>query len=99
MEYIILYVMLCLLVAIMGNAKTVGYWGVFLWSLILSPVIGFFIGLFSKSTYRRNLENQAYQNMANQRNITSEIEKLHELKNKGLLSEEEFNQAKNKLLN
>lgn len=72
MEYIILYVMLCLLVAIMGNAK---------------------------STYRRNLENQAYQNMANQRNITSEIEKLHELKNKGLLSEEEFNQAKNKLLN
>ena len=102
MEYVIFYLIFCAIVAMAGNGKVVGYWGVFLWSILLTPLIGFIIGTFSKSVYRRNLENEAYHNMANpksQQNIASELEKLHQLKERGVMSEDEYQQAKNKLLN
>jgi uncharacterized membrane protein len=102
MEYFIFYVMICLLVAIMGRGKTIGYWGVFLWSMLLTPVIGFFIGLFCKSQYRANLEHQAYTNMANQNfskvNVSEELDRLQQLKDKGTITEEEFTRLKNDLI-
>lgn len=48
MGIFIFYLILCFLVASTGANKPIGYWGVFLWSLLLSPLIGLIIGLVSK---------------------------------------------------
>lgn len=45
---ILLYLVICLLVALTGKDKPIGYWPVFILSVILSPVIGLIIGLASK---------------------------------------------------
>lgn len=47
MEIIVVYVIICFLVALTGRGKKIGYGGVFLLSLILSPLIGLIIGLVS----------------------------------------------------
>lgn len=45
--FIIVWIVLCFLVALSGSEKKIGYWGVFFLSLILSPLIGLIIGLAS----------------------------------------------------
>ena len=43
----------------------------------------------------KNNENNSYQNI----NLSEELSKLNDLKEKGIISSEEFEKAKNKLLN
>ena len=43
----------------------------------------------------KNNENNSYQNI----NLSEELSKLNDLKEKGIISQEEFEKAKNKLLN
>jgi len=47
MEYIIIWIVVCFLVAFSGSNKRIGFFGVFIFSLILSPIIGLIIGLVS----------------------------------------------------
>lgn len=42
-----LYLIVCFLVALTGREKRFGYWGIFAFSLFLSPLIGLIIGLAS----------------------------------------------------
>jgi Na+/proline symporter len=42
-----IYFICCLLVAILGRKKTMGFWGYFFGSIVLSPVIGFLLMIVS----------------------------------------------------
>ena len=44
-------------------------------------------------------ENEINNNSETKNNLSDELSKLNELKEKGIISEEEFEKAKNKLLN
>lgn len=48
-EFIILgYIILCTIVGILGRNKTIGFWGFFFFSAILTPVIGIAILIIAK---------------------------------------------------
>jgi hypothetical protein len=42
------YVGLCVVVALMGRKKTIGFWGFFFFSMILSPLFGLAILIIAK---------------------------------------------------
>jgi len=48
MGFVIGYLIACFLVALTGHDKKIGYWGVFIISLFLSPFIGLIVGVTSK---------------------------------------------------
>lgn len=106
MEYIIVWLVFCCLVGAMGSGRSIGFTASFFISLLLSPLIGFIIVLFSKTETQEKLEKviikQSEQNNVktdNSTSITDELEKLVSLKEKGALSEDEFQQAKQHLIN
>jgi hypothetical protein len=43
-----LWILFSLITGMAGNGKKIGYWGVFWWSFLLSPVVGFILGLVSQ---------------------------------------------------
>ena len=55
MIYIIIWIGLCLLVALAGTEKSLGYWGTFFISLLLSPFIGLIIALVSSPKIGRRV--------------------------------------------
>jgi hypothetical protein len=42
------WILVSLVAGMVGNGTKVGYWGVFWWSILLSPIVGIIIGLVSK---------------------------------------------------
>jgi hypothetical protein len=81
---IVIYSIPCFLVALSGEGKQIGYWKVFLCAFFLSPVIGLIIGLVSS---KLSVTNRL-----------DDLEKLASLKDKGILTEEEFIAQKKKTL-
>lgn len=108
---IIAWITFSVLVGTLGSDRKIGFWGSFLLSIILSPVIALFITLFSKSLTQQRIDDEMLQNQKEQTrllaeksdinlvSIADEIEKLISLKDKGLLTEEEFQKAKQRLIN
>ena len=45
--FLIFWLLLSFCVGIVGNEKKIGYWGVVLCSILLSPIVGLIIGLLS----------------------------------------------------
>ncbi len=114
MEILLLWLIGALIVGAIGSAKTIGFWGAFLLSLLLSPLLGFIIVLFypSKENQRRALEQQQMQTQilqsmaasqssslsGHQRSIADEIQKLKSLHETGAITDQEFAAQKQKLL-
>lgn len=104
---LILWPLFALIVgAVFGAARTIGFWGGFLVSLVFSPVIGLFICLFFKTNEddarQKQMLNQQQQIANSLRNnspvnISNELQNLAELKEKGHLTDDEFIKAKQKL--
>jgi hypothetical protein len=97
MGILFFYVVLALLVGALSSDRTIGFWGGFLWSLLLSPIIGLIIALLSKSKNQAALEHKAFQNLAHpqqpqiqQTSIADELTKLEDLRSKNLVSEDEY---------
>ena len=41
-EFVVLtYIILCTIVGLLGRNKTIGFWGFFFFSAVLTPVVGF----------------------------------------------------------
>jgi len=85
------------IVGAIASDRTIGFWGGFLWSILLSPIIGLMIALVSKSKSQSALEQKAYHNLANpqqpqiqQSTIADELTKLEDLKSRNLISEDEY---------
>lgn len=84
-----IWIVLSFFAAFAGEGKKVGYWGAFLWSILLSPLIGLIIGLISAPKEEPKKETI---------NVADELKKLGALKEKGTITEEEFEKQKAKLL-
>ncbi|MFB9864809.1 SHOCT domain-containing protein [Rufibacter immobilis] len=96
-------------VGMLGSEREIGFWPAFLISIFCSPLVGLIFTVLSKDkselAYKRKMyEDQKKQqealenNNINQTSLTSELKKLKAMKAEGLLTEEEFSKAKDKLL-
>ena len=112
MEFIIFiaWITFSLYIGILGDYRKIGFWRAFLLSLVLSPLIGFVITLFSKTLKQQRLDDELLENQkeqtrllaeksSNSISIVDELEKLAKLKDRGLITESEFQLGKEKLLN
>lgn len=106
--YIVTWVVFCTIVGAIGSDKKIGFTGAFFLSLILSPLIGLIITLFSKSLDSVQIEKEVLINQKeqtkllaenNKMNIANEIERLANLRDNGVITEDEFQQAKQRLIN
>ena len=87
------WIILSILVGVYASNKGKSFFGNFLISLILSPVVGFVIVFVSKDktlTEKKNLKETE--------SVSDELLKLNNLKEKGIITDEEFNEQKKKLL-
>ncbi len=114
MEFLILWFVFAAIVGAIATDRAMGFWGGFLWSAVLSPVIGFIIVICSKSKAQQMREDQVYHNQqqqtnvlyqmqqknlqANQQSIADEIAKLKKQLDDGVLTEDEFQKLKSKLI-
>ena len=105
------WIIFSIVVGAIGSNRKIGFFGAFLLSLLLSPVIGLIITLVSKDKdeeeYKKNLLNtqkkqqETLSNMESnvkKRSLSEELEKIKKMKDDGLLNEEEFQKAKEKIL-
>ena len=109
---IFMWIVFSFIVGAIGAGRNIGFLGSFVLSIFLSPLIGLIITLVSesKTSYnhrmqmirKQNETNQAIKNMQSApvktASLTDELEKLSKLKEQNLISEEDFNKAKAKLL-
>ena len=115
MGIFISWIIFSFVAGIIGSGRKIGFWGAFLLSIILSPLIGLIFALVSKSNEKEEYEkemletqksqqealdrlSQEKQNSTSFLSITNELEKLAKLKNDNLISDEEYQKLKDKLL-
>lgn len=96
---------LSIIVGVIGTDRKIGGAGAFFLSLFLSPLIGGIITLTSATTedeaYKKNLL-KATKDLSEfkpaPQEQTHEIEQLYNLYKKGILTEEEYQEKKSKIL-
>jgi hypothetical protein len=103
MGILFFYVLFALLVGAFGSDKTVGFWGAFFWSLLLSPLIGIIIVIASKTKAQEALErgmiNKLTQpNQIPQKSLTEQLTQLEDLKSKNLITDEEYQKMRQKIM-
>lgn len=123
MEFLIIYTLLCLLVAWGFSNTSWGFGGGLLFCIFLSPVVGFIVMLFMPAKEDNTVQNQILlgqqqimqqqiQHQLNQQNnvapppepgistmtMVEKLEKLEEVKKKGLIKEEEYNKLREKIM-
>ena len=107
---IIIYVIICLIVGISGSERQIGFINSFLLSLILTPLVGFVITVLSSNKIQKTTIISGDSIDYSEEELTdkpehsselylSEIEKLFELKEKGILTQSEYEIQKKKILN
>ncbi len=103
------WILFSFIVGLIGSDRKIGFWGSFLLSLILSPLIGIIFALSSGSNsdedYKKKLlkiqeETLNFSKAKEPKNITviEELEKLSLLKEKQMITDEEFLNLKANLL-
>lgn len=93
--------------AVFGTARTVGFWGAFLISLVASPLLGLIICLFFPTNEKDAREKQmlatqqaTLQSIQQQKqtSVADELLKLKQLLDGGVITQTEYEQQKSKLL-
>ena len=105
MSLIIIWALFCIIPAIIASNKGRSGIGIFLLSLILSPLVGLIVALIMSSPQTPQTivisQSQISQEIpTHNHHLEDEIlalEKLGQLKEKGIISEQEFIQEKSKL--
>jgi hypothetical protein len=54
--YFLIWIFVCLLVSLLGRDKKVGFWGTFMWSFFLSPIVGAIIASLSPTAMQTEYE-------------------------------------------
>lgn len=108
------WIIFSFVVGAIGSSRKIGFWGAFFLSLLLSPILGLIITLVSKNeedeaykekvlSVQKNqqeaLEKLAETETINKVSIADELEKLKRLREDNIISEEEFQRLKNKVIN
>lgn len=109
MTFIIGYLFFCVLVGWGYSKTTWGFGGGFLFSLLLSPLLGFIVMFFVPEkkdetvnahimlTQQRILQQQLDQSKP-QHNLADELTKLENLKDKKLITDDEYKKMREKLM-
>lgn len=108
------WIVFSFVVGFVGTGRKIGFWGAFFLSLLLSPLLGLIITLVSKDesteeykTEMLNLQRKQQEDINKLKtqgsytsapSVTEELIKLAELKYDGVITEEEFQMYKKKLL-
>ena len=106
---LIFYVVLALVMGGIGVDRRVGFWWPFLFSLFLTPIIGFVIAITSKRLsdirHEKEVLNAIKGTPANMEatkahlgQVATEIERLKALQDSGVLSPSEFEDLKRKAI-
>jgi phosphate/sulfate permease len=107
---IILWIIFAVIVGAIGSNRNIGFFGAFILSIILSPVIGLIITLLSPSKedikYKQEVLNtqkkqeKTLQDLKSSKksSIAEEINELKKLFDSGVLTEDEFKLAKQNLI-
>ncbi len=109
MEYFFVWIFLAALVGMLASDTTLGFWSGFLFSVLLSPVIGFIIYLFYPAKTEVEKRNQILKNQEellrqqlsqtkSNLSVPDELEKLENLRSKKIVSEEEYNKLREKII-
>ena len=109
MGIILVYIVFCLLVAWGYSDTTWGFGGGFLFSLLLSPIIGLIVMFFVPAKQDNTVQNQIMltqqqllQQQLNQSkpqtSLTDELTKLENLKEKKLITDVEYTKMREKLM-
>lgn len=98
MEIFLLWIFFSFIVGAVGSSRKIGFWGSFLLSLLLSPLIGLIFALVSKS-----LEDEAFQKKLLDTKqptliLEQELKRLDMLKRAGMLTDEEYDAQRKKVL-
>ena len=112
--FFLFFIWIWLLITVFGDifrSHDLSGWSKALWTIfvIFLPYLGVFVYLIARGknmgehaaqdASRREQQMRSYvQDVAGSSSTASEIERLHELQKQGAISEEEFRQAKAKLL-
>jgi len=105
------WIIFSFVVGFMGTSRNIGFWGAFLFSIFLSPLIGIIITLVSKDkedeAYKRQIvkmqriQSDTLNEIKNNKNDTptmaDELSKLKKLHADGIINYEELRMAKRKL--
>jgi Short C-terminal domain len=100
MGIFIIWIIFSFIVASLGSNRRIGFWGALFCSLILSPLIGLIVTLFSKDIADEKHKQEMLQatRQSNGHGLASELERLATLRDKGIISSIEFEDQKRKLL-
>ena len=96
--YLIISGVAALLIGGWGESKTVGFWGAVAISFFLTPLIGIIVVALSKDKKQLAKERAILKKAAQPTSVADELTKLAQLKESGILTEDEFNSQKMKLL-
>lgn len=80
---------LALIVGALGRHRNIGFFFAFLWAILLSPIIGLAITLFSA----KKVDHESQRS-----SILNQLEQLSNLKEKGIISDTQFEREKINLL-
>jgi glucose-6-phosphate-specific signal transduction histidine kinase len=91
--FVLLWIVISFFIGMAAADKKIGFWAVFLISLFFSPLIGLIFGLASS-------KKESNQVVVKDKSISpaDELTKLRELADKNVITEEEFQQQKKKIL-
>lgn len=93
---ILIYIAVCAFVGTIGIDRQIGFWLTFVITIFTTPIVGLIVAaLSSKKTVNVSVKNSEVEPI----DITDKLLKLNDLKEKGILTEEEFLQQKEKILN
>jgi hypothetical protein len=106
MVFIFLWGFFAMIVGLIASDKAMGFWGGFLLSLLLSPVIGVIIVLFSKSKQTHIMEQRVINSLDHQPkpqqapslSVIQQLSELEDLKSKNLVTEEEYTRLRGKIM-
>jgi hypothetical protein len=114
MLFFLSWIILSFVIGIIGGNRKIGFLGAFLLSIFLSPLIGLIVTLVSKNEedekYKEKVfavqqrQQEALKNIADAQktksvSIADELEKLRKLKEDNLITEDEFQSLKNRIIN
>jgi phosphate/sulfate permease len=100
------------IVGFIGSDRSIGFWGAFILSLLLSPLIGLLITLFSETNSSKVYKKKQMKiqqdilKVAKGESIDDKLKKTKEerlvelvdLKSKGLITDQEYEESRKKIL-
>ena len=96
---IFLWLLLTFIVGIIGSSRRIGFFGSFILSLILSPLIGIIIVLTSQRKSDLHFQKKLLENSKLKKiDHMEEIDRLLDMKSNGHITEDEYQKMKQKII-